>query len=186
MKKKVLFVVLILVVLISFSNIIYKKKIKTDNYRIDELRKHYTALVSISEHLKWYNSNINDDEELYLRGLLRTSREFEIAINSYKNALNKLANKNNGRDVPYIINKYFDLFIESAISTDQIDYETLGGIKDDFSKWYMWIEDSYVYTDKNGYLAYKIYTVDDMIESELIDEFKQINLEQLNQRAYPN
>lgn len=79
-----------------------------------------------------------------------------------------------------------DEIIESAISTDQIDYETLVGIKDDFSKWYMWIEDSYVYTDKNGYLAHKIYTVDDMIESELLDEFKLINLEQLNQRPYPN
>lgn len=74
--------------------------------------------------------------------------------------------------MPYIIDKYFNLFIESTISTDQVDYETLGAIKDDFFEWYMWIDDNYVYTDKNGYFSYKMYTVDDMIESGLLDEFK--------------
>lgn len=172
MKNKVLFVIFILVALILFSNITHNKKIKADRYRIEELRKHYTALVSITENLKYYNSSINNDGEFYLRGLLRISREFEIAINSYKNALDKQSNKNNERDVPYIIDKYFNLFIESTISTDQVDYETLGAIKDDFFEWYMWIDDNYVYTDKNGYFSYKMYTVDDMIESGLLDEFK--------------
>ena len=186
MKKKLLFVILILVALILYSNIAHNKKIKTDNYRIEELRKHYTALVGISENLKWYDSSINGDGEFYLRGLLRTSRDFEIAINSYKNALDKEKNENNGRDVPDIIDNYFDLFIEAAVSIDEIDYEILGAIKDDFLKWYMWIDNTYVYTDKNGHLIHKIYTVDDMIESKLLDEFKLIDLEQLNKRVFPN
>ena len=185
MKKNVLSLICLLGILILFLNTTYNKKTNIDRYRIEELREHYVALVSISQNLKGYNSSINDDnEEIYLRSLLRTSREFEIAINAYKNVLDKQGNRNHGRNVPYIIDRYFDLFIEAANSTDEIDYETLGAIKDDFSKWYMWIEDNYVYTDKRGYLVYKMYTVDDMIKSGLLDEFKLINLEQLNKKVY--
>lgn len=185
MKKRYYLLLNILVILIIFFTVTYNRKREIERYKNEELRKHYSALVSISEDLRKYNLGINDDEGFYLRGLLRASRGFEIAINSYKNISDEEVYKNNGRDVPYLIDKYSDLFIESTISTDQIDYETLGTIKDDFYKWYTWIEDHYVYTDEDGYSVYKIYTIDDMIESGLLDEFKLINFEELNEIVYP-
>ncbi|NLY45199.1 MAG: hypothetical protein GX053_04320 [Tissierella sp.] len=185
MKKKIIITISILVILIIFSTITYHKKVKTERYENEELREHYSALVSISVDLEKYNADSNGEEEFYLRGLLRASRGFEIAINSYENVSDDEVYRNNGRDVPYILDKYFDLFIESTISTDQIDYETLDAIKDDFYKWYIWIEDHYVYTDDNGYMAFKMYTVDDMIESGLLDEFKLMNLEELNRIFTP-
>ena len=50
-------------------------------------------------------------------------------------------------------------------------------IKSDLEKWGMWLEENYMFTDKNGYTAYKIYTYNDMIKSGLLDELTLVNFQ---------
>ena len=176
MNKKILFITLSLIAIILFSTSIYKKTKSDKIYITDELRKHHTALLSIVANLEKYDKDINNIDKLYIRSLLNTSREFEIALSSYNNAYNKVYSKEkqkeNLKEITSLINNYYDLFLESVSLIDQIDHETLKTIKNDIEKWGLWIEDNYISTDKDGFTLYKMYTFDDMKKSGLVNELE--------------
>ncbi len=69
-----------------------------------------------------------------------------------------------------LLNNYYDFFVDSVSVINEIDYDTLNIVKNDLEKWFLWIEENYITTDKDGYYVNEMYTYEDMVESGLIDE----------------
>lgn len=170
MNKKILFIILI--VLVIFFSAIYNKRVNAERYVSDELLKHHAALFSIVGSIERYSINVKNVDEMYIKSLLIVSRNFELFLNSYNNAYSKKMKNNNVQEITSIINNYFDLFVESVSMIDEVDYESLDMIKNDLEKWGIWVEENYMYIDKDGYTAYEMYTFDDIIESGLINELR--------------
>lgn len=170
MNKRTLFIIFILIFLVLLFSVAYNKRINIDNKVTSDLRNHHTALLSIVGYIEKYNKDINNIDKLYIKSLLMISKEFELSSNSYNEAYNKKIKNNGSEKITTILNNYFNLFVKSVSLINEVDYDSLNTIKNDLNKWGEWIEDNYIYTDKNGYTAYRIYTFDDMIKGGLLDE----------------
>lgn len=160
-----------------FFIVAYNHKLKTEEYIFNQLHEHYAVLTHIvSDIRKYCDYDYFNRDELYIGSLLETARNFELTLHSYEDAYNKSrkSKDDNVRRIKSFIDNYYNLFIDSVSLIDQVDYNTLNMIKSDLEKWAAWIEENYIYTDKDGHYVYKIYTYDDLVESGLIDKLDLI------------
>lgn len=179
MSRKILYTILIFIILILSLVFVNNRKLNTQEYINNQLNDHYAILTHIVLDIERYcNRDYFNGEEIYIGRLLETSRDFEIAISRYENAYYKTIknNDNSTWEIRKLIENYYNLFVDAVSLINEIDYNTLEMIKNDFEKWISWIEENYIYIDKDGHYAYKLYTYDDMVESGLIDELKLANI----------
>lgn len=175
MRKKILLIILVLLILVLFLRANYNQKLNTEEYISLELYSHYAALTQIVYDIGTYtNNDTYNIDEFNISRLLYASRNFELALNSYENALSKSkvpkeAVYSRG-SIMSLLNNYYDFFVDSVSVINEIDYDTLNIVKNDLEKWFLWIEENYITTDKDGYYVNEMYTYEDMVESGLIDE----------------
>lgn len=167
MKKKVFLIIIIIIVLLV---IFYNIKITSNKSIQSELEKLYISLGSLSGYIDKYDYSIRDINNNYIEGLLKSSREFEVLVSAYNNINYSYFKNNDINKFEELMNNYFDLFIDASRDINNIDYDLLKMIRDDFDEWFIWVEDNYMYKDKQGFTVFKKYNYDDMLKSGLITQ----------------
>ncbi len=178
MKKR--FIILIIIILVIFFIVAYNQNLKTEEYISNQLHDHYAVLTHIASDIRKYsNPDYFNKDELYIGSLLETAINFKQILNSYVNAYNKSQKTKNDniRRIKSLVDNYYNLFVDSVSLINQVDYHTLNMIKNDLEKWILWIEENYIFTDKDGYHVYKMYTYEDMVENGLIDELDLVDFQ---------
>lgn len=177
MRIKITFIILIFIIFVMFFIVVYNHKLKTEEYISNQLHEHYAVLTHIvSDIRKYCDYDYFNTDELYIGSLLETARNFGQTLNSYENAYNKSqkSKDDNIWRIRSLIDNYYNSFVDAVSLINEVDYRTLDMIKSDLEKWVAWVEENYIYTDKDGHYLYKMYTYDDMVESGLIDELDLI------------